>query len=203
MWSLSGFRAQASPRRKGQDIEPDPPPDRLPRRVLVVGPERGVRSPIGFARASGVRMTGTVDLHGISRGMCGSESWLISLGGSVHITAGLQFATHDGGTLILRKEVALLQWVAPIVVGDDVYPGIWSIVLSGVTIAARSIVAVGAVVSRDVRSNSVVEVVPARHICTVDEYLEKMVNKSLEIGHLGSSEKASRLRLISSIEPSK
>lgn len=157
---------------------------------------RGVVDPEAFARSVGVRLKGQVRFYGISRGMFGSEPWLITLGDNVYITSGVQFVTHDGGTLILRKEVPDLEWTAPIVVGDDVYIGMRALIMPGVTIGNRCIIGAGSIVTRDVPPNTVVAGVPARALSTVDEYLARMRTKSLGLGHLGAIEKASELRRI-------
>ncbi len=154
------------------------------------------RDPIRFVRSLGVDLRGTIRFYGVDRGMFGSEPWLISCGDNVFVTAGCQFLTHDGGTLILRREHPTLEWTAPIHVGDDVYFGIRSIVLPGVTIGNRVIIGAGSVVTSDIPDNSVVAGVPARRLKSVDEYLEKMVQKSLGIGHLSAREKEVRLRAI-------
>jgi acetyltransferase-like isoleucine patch superfamily enzyme len=152
------------------------------------------RDPVGFARSLGVRIGRGVHFYGVSRGVFGSEPWMIKIGDDVHITAGVTFVTHDGGTLILRKEIHDLEWSAPITIGNDVYIGIQSIILAGVTIGDRCIVGAGSVVSKDVPDNSVFAGVPARHICTTDEYLSKMQAKSLKLGHLRGAEKDGELR---------
>ena len=152
------------------------------------------RDPQGFARGLGVRLKGAVHFYGVNRAMFGSEPWLITLGDNVHITADVRFVTHDGGTLILRKNHPDLEWTAPIVVEDDVYIGVRATILPGVTIGRRSIVAAGAVVARDVPAGSVVGGVPARHICTIEEYEAKMLAKSLGLGHLAGADKERELR---------
>ena len=128
--------------------------------------------------------------------MFGSEPWLVTLGENVYITDEVRFITHDGGTLPLRKEVPDLEITKPIVVGDDVYFGIRSIVLPGVTIGNRCIIAAGAIVTKDVPDNSVVAGVPARIIKTTDEYLEKLKRESLHLGHLNGEDKAKELKKI-------
>lgn len=128
--------------------------------------------------------------------MFGSEPWMISIGDNVYITAEVQFVTHDGGTLILRKEIPDLEWSATIKIGNDVYIGIRTIILPGVTIGNRCIIGAGSVVSRSIPDNSVAAGVPAKVIKTTDEYLEKMKRKSLKCGHLKSVAKDKVLREI-------
>ncbi len=74
---------------------------------------------------------------------------------------------HDRGTSVRRS-----RWVGDepeelslrTVIGSDVWLGYAATVLSGVTIGDSSIVAAGAVVTRDVPSNSIVVGNPARKI---------------------------------------
>jgi len=147
-----------------------------------------------LCRLDGSATDGKVIVHGADQGIFGSEPWLISLGDNAFITAGVQFITHDGGTLILRKEIPDLEWTAPISVGDDVYFGVRAVILPGVTIGNRCIIAAASVVTKDVPDNSVVGGVPARRISSVDEYMEKMKAKSLGLGHLSAAEKATQLK---------
>ncbi|NYF58221.1 DapH/DapD/GlmU-related protein [Micromonospora purpureochromogenes] len=169
--------------------------DTLRRVALAVRDRRAcARDPEGFARSIGVDLRGRVRFYGIDRGMFGSEPWLVSLGDNVYITAGVQFVTHDGGTLILRRDDPDLEWTAPITVGDDVYIGVRSIILPGVTIGDRCIIGAGSVVAKDVPANSVAAGVPARVIRSTDEYLEAMRAKSLRCGHLPAAEKAAVIR---------
>ena len=118
-----------------------------------------------------------------------SEPWLITLGNNVHITDGVKFITHDGGTLLYRHLVPDLEITKPIVVGDNVYIGNNVIILPGVKIGNNVVIGAGAIVSRDIPDNSVAVGVPARVIKTADEYLEKLKRESLHLGHLKGQEK--------------
>jgi acetyltransferase-like isoleucine patch superfamily enzyme len=127
-------------------------------------------------------------------GMFGTEPWLIEIGNNVHITTDCLFVTHDGGTLILRGEVPDLELTAPIVIGNDVYIGVRTIILPGVRIGNRCIIGAGSVVARNIPDNSLAAGVPARVIKHIDEYLEKAKASSLHLGHLQGEDKARELK---------
>jgi acetyltransferase-like isoleucine patch superfamily enzyme len=150
--------------------------------------------PIGYARSLGVRMGENVHFYGMTGGMFGTEPWLVTLGNNVYITADCQFITHDGGTLILRREVPDLELTSPINIGNDVYIGVRTIILSGVSIGNRCIIAAGSVVTRSIPDNSVAAGVPARVIETTDQYLEKAKARSLHLGHLSAEDKERELK---------
>ena len=73
-------------------------------------------NPVGWARRIGVNFPwGQVYLYG--RISWSTEPWIITLGNNVHITEGVKFLTHDGGTLLYRNRVPDLEITKPIVVG--------------------------------------------------------------------------------------
>lgn len=151
-------------------------------------------NPVRCSRFLGVRMGRNVHIYGGSPGMWSTEPFLVELGDNVYITDGCVFVTHDGGTLILRKDVPDLELTAGIAVGSDVYIGLRSVILPGVRIGSRVIIGAGSVVTKDIPDNSVAVGVPARVIKTVDEYLESAKARSLHLGTLAGGEKESALR---------
>ena len=153
-------------------------------------------NPNKFVESLGLQLGKNVRFYGVNRHMFGSEPWFISIGNDCYITAGVQFLTHDGGTLILRKDDPDLEWTAPISIGNDVYIGVQSIILPGVTIGNRCIIGAGSIVTKNVPDNSVVAGVPARFIRSVDDYLLDMRKKSLGCGSLVGDEKAKVIRKI-------
>ncbi len=155
-------------------------------RVIV-----GTYDPVKYAKKVGVNMGEGIHIYGKVR-WC-TEPWIITLGNNVHITEGVNFITHDGGTLLYRDKVADLEITKPIVVGDNVYIGNDVIILPGVTIGSNVVIGAGAVVSRDIPDNSVAVGVPARVIKTADEYFEKLQKESLHLGHLKGAEKDKKL----------
>lgn len=141
------------------------------------------KKPVEYAKKIGVNFPGG-GLHLYGSPAWGSEPWLITLGYNVHITAGVKFITHDGGTLLFRDRVPDLEITKPIVVGDNVYLGNNVILLPGVTIGSNVVIGAGAVVSRDIPDNSVAVGVPACVIKTAEEYFEKLKKESLHLGNL-------------------
>ena len=144
----------------------------------------------------GVQIGDDCVIYGNNPNMWGTEPFLIRLGNNVHITQGCKLITHDGGTLILRQYTTDLEYTAPIIIGDDVYMGMETLVLPGVTIGNNVIIGARSVISKDIPSNSVCVGAPARIIKTVDEYHEIMKKKSLKIGHLKGDAKANALKEI-------
>lgn len=100
----------------------------------------------------------------------------ITLGDGVWIGAGVIFATPNH-PLIAEERLNAdypdgrhdLEYSAPITVGDGCWICSGATICGGVTIGERSVVAAGAVVTRDVPPNSIVAGVPARVVRQIDE----------------------------------
>lgn len=86
----------------------------------------------------------------------------ITIGDNVFLAPGAQLytATHPLDAIERRSTECAL----PISIGDDVWIGGCAIVLPGVTIGSRVVVAAGSVVTKDVEDDVVVAGVPARVI---------------------------------------
>lgn len=123
-----------------------------------------------------------------------TEPWIITIGKNVHITDGVKFLTHDGGTLPFRRLVPDLEITKPIVIGNNVFIGNNVIILPGVTIGNDVIIGAGAVVSKDIPDNSLAVGVPARVIKSADDYFDKLQKESLHLGHLTFKEKDDALK---------
>lgn len=145
------------------------------------------RNPVKYAKKIGVN--GFVDGKIYGQINWGTEPWLITIGKNCHITKGVSFITHDGGTLLFRDKIPDLEVTKPIVLGDNVYVGINTLILPGVTVGSNCIIGAGSIVTRDVPDNSVVAGVPARVVKSIDDYFEKIQKESLHLGHLKGEEK--------------
>lgn len=131
------------------------------------------KDPVGFARSLGVRVGKDCELLGTNRGTWGSEPYLITIGDRVLITADVHFITHDGAIWVYRAEHPEIDRFGPITVGNNVFIGTGTVLLPGVTIGDDAIIGASSVVNRDVPSRTVVAGVPARPICSIDDYWQK------------------------------
>lgn len=85
----------------------------------------------------------------------------ITVGDRVTISMRVMMLTH---TNVGDSMCALPRKLAPITIGDDVYIGAGAILLPGVNLGPGSIIAAGAIVTRDVDPGSMVAGSPARSL---------------------------------------
>ncbi len=149
----------------------------------------GKYRPVKFAQKIGVNFKAPDQVYIYGQVKWNTEPWLVSIGKNVHLTSGVSFIEHDGGTLLFRNLVPDLEITKPISVGDNVYIGNNVLIMPGVKIGNNVIIGAGAVVSRDIPDNSVAVGVPARVIKTIDDYFKKILQESIHLGHLKGEEK--------------
>ena len=102
-----------------------------------------------------------------------SHCFHIEIGNEVVIAPNVHILAHDTGT---KMHLGYTK-VANVYIGNRVFIGAGSIILPGVKIGDEVVIGAGSVVAKDVPAKSVVAGVPAKHICSLDEYLQK--NKAL------------------------
>ncbi|MGC4110503.1 MAG: acyltransferase [Nocardioides sp.] len=147
------------------------------------------RDPSAWARGLGVEVGKDCRFTAPTRGMFGSEPYLVSIGDHVTITAGVRFVTHDGGVWVLRDQYPDIELFAPVTIHDNVFIGLGATLLPGVTVGPDAIVAAGAVVSRDVPPGSVVGGVPATVLKTVEEYAAEVLPRAVHVRGLPPAQK--------------
>jgi acetyltransferase-like isoleucine patch superfamily enzyme len=138
---------------------------------------------IRYLRRMGVRIgEGCFILNG-----AGSypEPWLVEIGDHVKIANGVGFITHDGSSRLFRDKLPgscrFGNRYGKIIVRDNSFIGVGSIVMPDVTIGPNSIVGAHSVVTKDVPPGTVFAGNPARLICTFEEYIDKYKKKMIPL----------------------
>ncbi|MBQ6815005.1 MAG: acyltransferase [Lachnospiraceae bacterium] len=98
-----------------------------------------------------------------------SHCWLINIGNNVTLSSNVHILAHDAST---QKHNGLVK-IGKVNIKDNVFVGYSAIILPGVTVGENSIVAAGAVVSKDIPPNEVWGGVPAKRICSLEDYVGK------------------------------
>ncbi len=106
----------------------------------------------------------------------GSDPFLITIGDRVTVTANVHFLTHDGSLCLFRDDKGRRYKYQPIEIGNDVFIGINSIIMPGVKIDDKVIIAAGSVVTKSVPSGSIVAGVPAKIIGDFEDFKHKSLN---------------------------
>lgn len=107
--------------------------------------------------------------------------WMLHIGEYCKITSGVVILCHDYSRSVLRRKYGeVIGEARETIIGDNVFIGIGTTVCMGSTIGDNVIIGAGSVVSGKVPSNSVYAGVPARFVCTLDEYYQKRKAKTVD-----------------------
>jgi acetyltransferase-like isoleucine patch superfamily enzyme len=124
--------------------------------------------------------------HGAKIGYCPvfanpvlAEPHLCEIGDNCWLTVGVVLQNHDGGIAMLHRagRTDAVNVVGKIVIRDNVFVGTRSVIMGDVEIGPNAIVAAGSIVTKDVPPETVVGGVPAKPICTIDEYLARYTSE--------------------------
>lgn len=127
---------------------------------------------VRFARTKGVAIGNNCRVY-IKN--WGSEPFLVELGNDVTITSGVKFITHDGSTcLIKNSDNYRYQKYGKIIVGNNVFIGVNTILLPGVSVGSNVIIGAGSLVNKNLESNYVYAGVPAKKIMSFTDYHKKI-----------------------------
>lgn len=106
---------------------------------------------------------------------------LLEIGNNVFIHRDCVILTHDWtGWCFVNSDKEFYPSHAKVKIGDNVWLGERVMVLKGVTIGNNCIIGAGAIVTKNIPDNSIAVGVPARVICSYDEYKKKRSEKHVE-----------------------
>jgi acetyltransferase-like isoleucine patch superfamily enzyme len=99
---------------------------------------------------------------------------LVEIGKNCVLTEGVIILTHGYDWAVFREKYGeLLASSGKVVIEDNVFVGMRSIILKGVRIGRNTIIGAGSVVTRDIPPNSVAVGNPCKVIMKIDRYYEK------------------------------
>ena len=103
-----------------------------------------------------------------------SHPELLTIGENVFIHKGAIILTHDWtGWCIVNTHNEFIPSHNRVSIGNNVWMGMRVMILKGVTIGDNVIIGAGSVVTKSIPSNSVAVGVPARVICSYQDYVER------------------------------
>ena len=105
-----------------------------------------------------------------------TRPWLIEIGDDVQITRGVVILTHGYDWSVLKgKYGEVLGSAGKVKIGNNVFVGMNTMILKGVTIGNNVIIGAGSLVNKDIPDNCVVAGNPARVVMSLEEYHEKRI----------------------------
>lgn len=107
----------------------------------------------------------------------GNDPYLIEIGEDCLISTNVSFLAHDGGVKVLNSlnyfNGQRMDKMARIRIGNNCFIGCGAVILGGVCIGDNVIIGTRSIVTKDIPSGTVAAGMPAKVICTIDEYYQK------------------------------
>lgn len=111
----------------------------------------------------------------------GSEPFLIEIGSRTKITAGCTFINHDGAMYVIRsmEKYKDARNFGRIKLGENCFVGNNCTFLPGAQMGNNCILGAGSVLNSSMPDNSVYAGVPAKFICTIEQYGDKALSNNI------------------------
>lgn len=105
---------------------------------------------------------------------------LVVIGNDVCLNRNFKLFTHDYATAVfISKYKDFFNSSGKVIIGNNVSFGSDCTVLKGVTIGDNSFIAAGSIVTSNIPANSIAAGIPAKVICTMDQFYQKRKNQCL------------------------
>lgn len=102
---------------------------------------------------------------------------LVEIGNNVGINANFTLLTHDWVCAVFRhKYQDFINSSGKVKIGNNVNFGVNCTVLKGVTIGDNTFIAAGSLVTKDIPADCIAGGIPAKVICSMDDYYAKRKN---------------------------
>jgi acetyltransferase-like isoleucine patch superfamily enzyme len=147
-------------------------------RRLILREKSDSESYIKYLRAKGIVIgEGTTIYEPQNTLIDPTRPWLISIGENCKITRGTTILSHGYDWCVLKAVYGeILGSAGKVCIGDNVFIGMHSTILKGVSIGNNVIIGANSLVTHDIPDNCVAAGNPARVIMFLDEYYYKRKN---------------------------
>lgn len=134
---------------------------------------------IQYLRRCGIRIGDNTRFYNVEFALVDTtRPYLIEIGDNVKLTKGITILTHDYAWSVLKNKYGNVMGNAgKVIIGNNVFIGVNTTILKGVTIGDNVIIGAGSVVSKDIPSDCVAIGSPAKPIMTLDAYYEKRLQR--------------------------
>lgn len=142
---------------------------------IIDGPKYSSISYVRYLRSLGMRIGEDTVIYSPKHCIIDvTRPWMIEIGRNVSVTEGVTILTHGYDCSVFKGKYGdVLGSAGRVKIGDNVFIGMNTTILKGVTIGDNVVIGANSLINKDVPSNSVVVGNPQRVVCTIDEYLEK------------------------------
>lgn len=131
---------------------------------------------VSYLRKTGIHIGANFKIRGSINNVCIdiTRPSLVSIGDDVEINRNFTLLTHDMVAGIFRKKFHdFLPSSGHVRIGNNVRFGVNCTVLKNVTIGDNCFIAAGAIVTKDIPSDSIAAGVPAKVVCSIEDYYNR------------------------------
>ncbi|MBS4884440.1 MAG: acyltransferase [Amedibacillus dolichus] len=149
---------------------------------IVYGQKYDSESYIKYLRKIGVRIGNDCTIYVPRKTTIDEQNpFLIDIGNHVRITQGVTILTHGYDWSVLKGVYGdVLGSCGKVKIGNNVFIGMNSTILKGVTIGDNVIIGAGSLVTSNIENNCVAAGNPCKKIMTIDDYHKKRINAQVK-----------------------
>ncbi|RHB12405.1 acyltransferase [Collinsella sp. AM41-2BH] len=142
---------------------------------IVMGPKASSQDYVNYLRSNGMVIGNNTVIYSPNNCVIDqTRPWMIEIGDNVSITTGVTILTHGYDWSVFKGIYGdVLGSAGRVKIGNNVFIGMNSTILKGVTIGNNVVIGANSLINKNVPDNSVVVGNPQRIVCDIDSYLEK------------------------------
>ena len=142
---------------------------------ILVGHKYSSESYVNYLRKLGVKIGDFTRFYNVEYALVDvSRPYLIEIGNNVKLTKGITILTHDYAWSVIKNKYGnVIGSAGKVVIGNNVFIGVNTTILKGVTIGDNVIIGAGSIVARDIPSDCVAIGTPAKPIMSLETYYKK------------------------------